>query len=193
MTRILLFNGSPHPDGNTAQALGVVAKELESRGIGTKLIQLGGKPIRGCMGCRQCWQRMDRRCIIKTDPLNAYLEEMIASDGFVIGSPVYTANVTAEVKAFIDRTNFVSKANGFLFKGKIGAPVVVGTKAGMMSAYHAIQAMFGISQMISVGSIHWNLAVGKEPGDIWKDQEGIETLRVLGQNIADLTFLINSK
>lgn len=189
MSLILLFNGSPHSNGNTAQALGVVAKELESRGVDTRFIQLGGKAIRGCLGCRQCWQRQDCRCVIETDPVNSLLEEMIAADGFIIGSPVYTANVTAEVKAFLDRTNFVAKANDFLFKGKIGAPVVVGTKAGMMPAYYAIQAMFGISQMISVGSIHWNLAVGREPGEIWKDAEGIETMRVLGRNIADLLIL----
>lgn len=189
MRQILLFNGSPHPNGNTAQALGVVEEELKLHGIATELIQLGGQPIRGCLGCRKCWERLDGHCVIASDPINAYLDKMIASDGFVIGSPVYTANVTSEVKAFIDRTNFVAKANGFLFKGKIGAPVVVGTKAGMMPAYSAIQYMFGISQMISVGSIHWNLAVGKLPGDIWKDAEGIESFRVLGRNIAELLLM----
>lgn len=186
MSLILLFNGSPHPKGNTAQALDVVAGELELRGVETRRIQLGGQLIRGCLGCRKCAEKKDRRCIIDSDPINAYLSMMSAADGFVIGSPVYTANVTAEVKAFIDRTDFVAKSNDFLFKGKIGAPVVVGTKAGMLPAYYAIQSMFGISQMISVGSIHWNLAVGKAPGDIWKDEEGIETMRVLGRNIADL-------
>jgi len=186
MKKILLFNGSPHPHGNTAMALEIVEGELKAAGVETERVQVGGKLLHGCMGCRRCWELKNHRCVIDSDPVNGWIEKMEQADGFVIGSPVYTANITAELKAFIDRADFVAKANGFAFKGKIGAPVVVGTKAGMMPAYQAIQAMFGISQMISVGSIHWNLAVGKLPGDILKDEEGVETMKTLGRNIAQL-------
>lgn len=186
MKKVLLFNGSPHPKGNTALALDLVEEELKQAGIATERIQVGGKLLHGCMGCRRCWELKNRRCVIDSDPVNGWIGQMMEADGFVMGSPVYTANITSELKALIDRADFVAKANDFAFKGKVGAPVVVGTKAGMMPAYQAIQSMFGISQMISVGSIHWNLAVGKLPGDILKDAEGVETMKVLGRNMADL-------
>lgn len=186
MNRVLLFNGSPHPQGNTAIALGLVGAELERAGVETEYIQVGGRLLRGCTGCRRCAEYQNRRCIWTDDPVNDWIAKMAAADGFLIGSPVYTANVTAETKAFLDRTGFVAKANGFLFQGKPGAPVVVGTKAGMLPAYSAIQAMLAINQMLTVGSIHWNLAVGKHPGDILSDTEGVETLQTLGRNMAKL-------
>ena len=180
MKKVLLFNGSPHPRGNTAMALDLVEAELKAAGIATERIQVGGRLLHGCLGCRKCWELKNRRCAIDSDPVNGWIEKMLEAGGFVMGSPVYTANITSELKALIDRAGFVAKANGFAFKGKVGAPVVVGTKAGMMPAYQAIQSMFGISQMISVGSIHWHLA------DILKDAKGVDTMQVLGRNLAEL-------
>lgn len=191
MKKILFFNGSPHLHGNTSIALELVEAELTQAEIVTERIQVGGTMLRGCLGCRQCWIRKNCRCVIEGDSVNDWIKKMSDADGFVLGSPVYTANITAELKAFIDRSGFVSKANDFLFRGKIGAPVVVGTKAGMLPAYQAIQAMFSINQMISVGSIHWNLAIGKEPGDVLKDSEGVETMKTLGHNIAKLLHQIS--
>lgn len=190
--KVIAFNGSPHPEGNTAQAIRIVLNEIEQAGLETEFIQLGGKPILGCLGCRQCAQNKNRRCIRTGDDLNLYIEKMLEADGIIIGSPVYTSNVTSEVKALIDRSNFVAKANDFMFKGKVGAPVVVATKAGATMAYSAINLMFNISQMITIGSIHWNLALGKMPGDIHKDEEGIRTFQVLGQNMSWLLKKLNS-
>jgi multimeric flavodoxin WrbA len=186
MKKILAFNGSPHENGNTSIALKVVTDELNRQGIETETIQIGGKYIRPCMGCRKCVELKDKSCIIKNDIVNDLILKMDKADGFIIGSPVYTSNVTAEVKAFMDRTNFVAKANGFMFKGKIGAPVVVATKTGANFAYAAINFMFGISEMITVGSTYWNCAFGKMPGDILNDVEGIDSLKRLGNNIAEL-------
>lgn len=184
MTTILAFNGSPHVSGNTSLALRIITEELNRRGIETETIQLGGKLIKPCMGCRKCWETKDRSCIIKNDMVNDLILKMEKSDGFLIGTPVYTSNVTAEVKAFMDRTNFVAKANGYMFKGKVGAPVIVATKTGANFAYAAINFMFGISQMIMVGSTYWNTAFGKLPGDILEDKEGIESYLNLAENIA---------
>lgn len=186
MKKILAFNGSPHINGNTSLALKTVTNELNKRGVETEIIQLGGKNIRPCLGCRKCWELKNKSCIINNDIVNELILKMDKADGFLMGSPVYTANVTAEMKAFIDRTNFVAKANDFMFKGKIGAPIVVATKSGANFAYAAINFMFGISEMITVGSTYWNTAFGKMPGDILNDEEGIESFVNLGKNIAEL-------
>lgn len=186
MKKILAFNGSPHTNGNTSLALKVVTDELNRNGVCTETIQLGGKYIRPCLGCRKCFELKNKSCIIKDDKINELILKMDKSDGFIIGSPVFTSNVTAAVKAFMDRTNFVAKANGFMFKGKIGAPIIVATKTGANFAYSAINFMFGISDMITVGSTYWNCAFGKMPGDIFNDKEGIEGFVRLGNNIAEL-------
>lgn len=191
MSKILAFNGSPHRNGNTSIALKEVIEVLNREGIDTELIQIGGVKITPCMGCRMCWETKNERCVIGGDIVNELIAKMKESDGFIIGSPVYTSNVTAEVKAFMDRTNFVAKANGNIFKGKIGAAVVVATKTGATFAYSAINFMFGISQMITVGSTYWNSAFGKQPGDVLNDVEGIESLHVLGSNIAELIKMFN--
>lgn len=182
--KVIAFNGSPHTNGNTAEAIKVVLQELEKEGIETEVIQIGGKKIYGCLGCRKCWEIKNKHCIRQDDEVNRYIDKMLEADGIIIGSPVYLSNVTSEIKALMDRSSFVAKANDFMFQGKVGAPVVVATKAGTTFAYSAINFMFGISQMVTIGSIHWNLALGKEPGDIYKDEEGILTFKVLGRNMA---------
>jgi multimeric flavodoxin WrbA len=189
--RAVAFNGSPHPNGNTAQAIRIVLKELNNNGIETELVQVGGRKIFGCLGCRKCAEMKNKQCIRADDEVNSFIDKMLKADGIIFGSPVYTSNVTSEIKALIDRSTFVGKANDFMFRGKVGAPVVVATKAGATFAYSAINFMFGISQMITIGSTHWNLALGKMPGDILKDEEGIESLRVLGKNMAWLIEKIN--
>lgn len=190
--KVIAFNGSPHPNGNTAHAIRIVLNEIQQAGIDTEFIQLGGRKILGCRGCRQCVKNKNKHCVITNDDLNLFIDKMLEADGIIIGSPVYTGNVTSEVKALIDRSTFVAKSNDFMFKGKVGAPVVVATKAGGTFAYAAINFMFGISQMVTIGSIHWNLALGKMPGDILKDEEGIKTFEVLGQNMVWLLNKLNS-
>ena len=181
--KVIAFNGSPHPHGNTAEAIGIVFKELEKEGIETEIIQIGGQKIYGCLGCRKCIEMKNKHCIRKDDQVNTFIDKMLESDGIIIASPVYLSNVTSEIKALMDRATFVGKANDFMFRGKVGAPVVVATKAGTTFTYSAINFMFGISQMVTIGSIHWNLALGKDPGDIYKDEEGIRTFQVLGKNM----------
>nr|WP_312578361.1 flavodoxin family protein [Sedimentibacter sp.] len=189
MKKILAFNGSPHTEGNTYLAVKIVTDELNKNGIETETVQLGGQNIKPCLGCRKCIELKNKSCIIKNDAVNDLILKMEASDGFIIGSPVYTSNVTSEVKAFIDRVNFVGKANDSMFRGKIGAPVVVATKTGANFAYAAINFMFGISEMITIGSTYWNCVFGQMPGDILNDKGGIESLKKLGNNMAE--FLLN--
>ena len=122
--KVVAINGSPRRDGNTAILIKEVFKVLESHGIETELIQLGNKPVHGCTACLKCKEIQDGKCQIKNDHLNLCLQKMVEADGIIIGSPVYFADVTTEIKALIDVAGYVTRANGFTLKRKIGAAVI---------------------------------------------------------------------
>lgn len=182
--KVVAFNGSPRKEGNTAQAINIIFGELQSEGIETEMIQLGGRRLSGCRACYKCGENKNQACVIKDDEINVFIQKMIEADGIIIGSPTYFSNVSTEVKALIDRAGFVSKANGGLFKRKIGAPVVSVRRAGSNFVYSAINFFFGISEMIVPGSTYWNMTLSRNPGDIFNDEEGIATFKTLGQNMA---------
>lgn len=115
---------------------------------------------------------------------NACIDKMAAADGILLGSPTYVADIAPEIKALIDRACLVSKANGGMFRRKIGAAVVAVRRAGAIHAFDALNHFFLISEMIVPGSSYWNIGIGREPGEVEKDAEGIETMKVLGQNMA---------
>lgn len=180
---VVAFNGSPRKEGNTYFAIQTVFEELKREGIGTELVQLGGTDIRGCRACFKCFENKDRKCIQK-DVLNSFVDKMIGAEGIIIGSPTYFANVSTEVKALIDRAGLVSRANDNLFSRKVGAAVVAVRRAGGTDVYSAINYFFGIASMIIPGSSYWNLGIGRMPGEILSDEEGMKTFRDLGQNMA---------
>lgn len=185
--KVVAFNGSPRAEGNTAQSLQIVLKELEKEGIATELIQLGGRRIFGCLACGQCWEKQDRRCVRQDDEMNTFIRKMSEADGIIIGSPTYFSNVSTEVKALIDRCGFVNKANGGdILRGKAGAAVVAVRRAGATFTYAAINFFFGIAEMVVPGSSYWNMTLSLEPGDVQKDEEGIQTFQTLGRNMARL-------
>jgi multimeric flavodoxin WrbA len=182
--KVVAFNGSPRKNGNTAALIGRVFQELEKEGIGTKLMQLGGEKIHGCRACYQCVQNKNGKCAFDDDVLNACLAEMLAADGIIIGSPTYFSNVTSETKALIDRAGLVAGANGHLLKRKAGAAVVAVRRAGATNTFDAINKFFLIGEMIVPGSSYWNLGIGREMGAVAGDEEGQNTMKVLGQNMA---------
>lgn len=182
--KVVAFNGSPRKNGNTQQAIELVFEELRKENIATELISIGGIPLHGCTACYECFSNKDRQCVIKNDNLNSYLARMIEADGIIIGSPVYFSNMTPEVKALIDRAGLVARANDNMLRRKVGAAVVVVRRAGATFTFSAINFFFFISEMIVPGSTYWNLAIGREPGEIQGDEEGITTFRRLGQNMA---------
>jgi multimeric flavodoxin WrbA len=182
--KVVAFNGSGRKDGNTALLIRRVFKVLEEEGIETELIQLAGEPIRGCNACRTCYETKNERCIIEDDKVNEYTQKMKAADGIVLGSPTYFSMMTSEMKALIDRTGYVARANDHLFKRKVGAAVVAVRRAGGMPTFDAINHFFLISQMIVPGSTYWNLGVGSKKGDVEADKEGMETMEALGRNMA---------
>lgn len=182
--KVVAFNGSPRKDGNTSLLIREVFSELEKEGIATELVHIGGKPLRGCTACMQCGEIKDRRCVIDGDALNGCLEKMFAADAVILGSPVYFTDVTAEMKALIDRAGFVARQNGHLLKRKVGAAVVAVRRAGSIHTFDTLNHFFLINQMIVPGSSYWNMALGRAPGDVSADQEGMETMRVLGNAMA---------
>jgi multimeric flavodoxin WrbA len=182
--KVVALNGSARKSGNTAILLRYVLKELENEGIETELIELSGKKIHGCLACRKCAENKNRRCSVTGDMGNTFIEKMEAADGILLGSPTYVADISPEIKALMDRACLVSKANGGLFRHKVGAAVVAVRRAGAMHAFDALNHFFLISEMIIPGSSYWNIGIGREIGDVERDEEGIQTMKVLGQNIA---------
>jgi len=189
--KVVAFNGSPRKEGNTSLSIKTVFEELEKEGLETELVQLGGANIRGCRACYKCFENKNLKCIQKDD-LNGFIEKMIGADGIIIGSPTYFANVSTEVKALIDRAGLVSRANDYLLKRKVGAAVVAARRAGATHVYSSINYFFGISQMIIPCSSYWNLAYGRNPGEVLNDEEGMATFRDLGRNMAWLLKKIHS-
>lgn len=182
--KVVAINGSARKDGNTAGLINRVFGELHKEGIETEMIQLAGHVIRGCMACRKCFENKDQRCVVKKDPINEIIGKMLAADGIILGSPTYFSNVSAEMKALIDRSGFVARANGDMFKRKVGAAVVAVRRCGGIFAFDAINHFFTISQMIIPGSSYWNVGIGREMGEVEADAEGIRTMEILGQNMA---------
>jgi multimeric flavodoxin WrbA len=184
--KVVIFNGSPRKEGNTYQCIQVVIKELEKAGIECEYIWIGMDNIQGCISCYQCAKNRDKRCGVKTDKLNEYLEKMLEADGIILGSPTYFADTSTRMKALIERAGLVSKINGSLLKHKVGAAVVAVRRAGATHVFSSINYFFLINQMFVVGSSYWNLGIGLNPGDVMNDKEGIATFKDLGQNFAYL-------
>lgn len=183
--KVVAFNGSPRQEGNTAQALKIVLDELAAEGIETEFVQLGGTKVFGCLACQKCRENQDNRCARQDDRMNDFIAKILEADGIIIGSPTYFSNVSSEVAALISRCGYVNGANGgHMLRQKVGAAVVSVRRAGSNFVYSAINFFFGKSEMVIPGSSYWNMTLARDPGDILKDQEGIETFRTLGRNMA---------
>jgi multimeric flavodoxin WrbA len=191
--KVVAFNGSPRKDGNTTSMVKLVFEELEKEGISTELIQLSGKNIHGCIACYKCFDNKNQRCAVDKDVLNECIEKMLAADGIILASPTYVTDVTTEMKALIDRSCLVGKANDDMFRRKVGAAVVVHRRGGAVHAFDTINHFFLIGQMIVPGSCYWNFAVGRNIGEAQGDEEGIRTMKILGENMAWLLKRIHGE
>ena len=184
MTKVLAINGSPRKDGNTSILIRLILEELENKGIETEIIQLGGKKIHGCTSCMKCFENRDRKCVIDDDLVNTCIEKMSEADGIILGSPVYFLDVTSEMKALIDRAGFVSYANGLLFKNKIGNATVAVRRAGASRTADSMLHFLLANEMIVPGLPA--IGIGRDVGDVTKDEEGIARAKSLGQTMAQL-------
>lgn len=182
--KVIGINGSPRKNGNTAILIQIVFEELTKEGIETELIQLSGKNIEGCKACWACHKNENKQCVITDDFFNECFEKMLASDGIILGSPVYSAGVTSQMKALIDRASMVLAGNKGVFKHKIGASVVAARRGGAISAFDTLNNFLYSKEMFLVGSSYWNMAYGNAIGEVEQDQEGINNMKNLGQNMA---------
>ncbi|MGA3181557.1 MAG: flavodoxin family protein [Verrucomicrobiota bacterium] len=190
--KAIAINGSPRKGGNTEILLKKALAPLAAAGWETEFVQLGGKPIRGCQACYQCFKKKNSRCSQKDDFFNPCFEKMAASDAIILGSPTYFTDVSTEMKALLDRAGLVAKANGGLFRGKIGAAVVAVRRGGGTHAFDTMNHMFLMSGAIVPGSTYWNLGFGYDKGDVAKDNEASRNMKDLGQTIAWLGAAIHA-
>ena len=181
--KVLAFNGSPRKEGNTAILLRAALAPAEAAGMETELIQVGGTDIKHCRACYWCAKNKNRRCVNDKDMVNQWVEQIAGADAILLGSPTYFADMTADMKAFIDRVGFVARANGNLFARKIGAAVVAQRRGGAVNVQDAINHLFLMSRMIVPGSTYWNFGVGRDPGEVANDQEAMDNMRDLGETI----------
>jgi multimeric flavodoxin WrbA len=182
--KVIGINGSPRKEGNTAILIQTVFQELNQHGIETELISLSGKNIKGCIACRACIKNKNQQCIIKNDDFNDCLGKMIKADGIILGSPVYSAGVTSQIKALIDRASIVLAANKGLLKHKVGATVIAARRGGAISAADTLNHFLHSKEMFLVGSTYWNMVYGNEIGEVEQDQEGMNNMKNLGENMA---------
>lgn len=181
--KILLINGSPRANGNTAIALHEMEKVFASEGVETEYIQVGNKPIRGCMACGACANA--GKCVFD-DIVNEVAPKFEQSDGIVVGSPVYYASANATLVAFLDRLFYSTSFDKTM---KVGASVVVARRGGLSATFDELNKYFTIAGMPVASSQYWNSIHGSQLGEAQSDAEGLQTMRTLARNMA---FLVKS-
>lgn len=181
--KAVAFNCSPRKDGNTAGLIRVALEIMEKEGIATELVQVGGEKVRGCQACGVCREKKNGRCKYDDDIINECIAKICESDAVIIGSPTYFGDLSTEAKALVDRAGYVSRSNGGMFSRKVGAGIAVNRRAGAMHTLDSINHFFTINDMVLVGSTYWNIGVANAAGDYRRDEEGMRTIKRLGENI----------
>lgn len=182
--KVIAINGSARKDGNTAILLNTVLSELQAAGIETEFIQLAGGTVSPCKACWACGGKGN--CVHKADAFCAVFEKMKQADGILLGSPVYSANVSASMQALLERSAVVADMNPGLFTHKVGGAVAAVRRAGGIQAVDTMNHFFLNHEMFVAGSSYWNMGYGQFPGDVLADTEGITNMRNLGRNMAFL-------
>lgn len=184
--KVLLFNGSPNARGCTYTALCEIAKTLEKHGIESEIFQIGTKPVAGCIACRTC--KSGKPCIFD-DGVNALAARLDEFDAIVVGAPVYYAGPSGQSTAFLDRLFYCASAK---LRGKPAAAIVSCRRGGASASYDRLHKYFGINSMPIVTSQYWNQVHGNTPEEVLQDEEGMQTMRTLGENMAWLLRCIEA-
>ena len=182
--KVLMINGSPNANGNTATALNEMAKTFREEGVEVEIVHVGNKAIRGCIACRKCFEK--GKCVFD-DLVNETAPKLAEADGLVLGSPVYYASANATLMAFVTRL-FYSTFNVNKTM-KVGAAVCVARRGGLSATYDEMNKFFGISGMPIASGQYWNSLHGTAPGQVAEDAEGMQGMRTLAKN---MTFLMKS-
>jgi len=176
--KVLLVNGGPHEKRCTYTALAEVAKTLNEEGIDTEIFWIGINPITGCRGCRACAKL--GKCVVD-DIVNEFTVKAKEADGFIFGSPVHYAGASGAITSFMDRAFYSAKS---VFRYKPASAIVSARRAGTTATYDQLNKYFGITEMPIISSRYWNMVHGSTPEDVLKDEEGMQTMRILGRNMA---------
>lgn len=180
--KVLLVNGSPHPEGCTCTALCEVGDALNAEGIDTDIIWIGNKPLSGCIACKACIQK--NRCVFD-DTVNEFLDIAGDYDGFVFGSPVHWGGASGGMTSFLDRAFYADlNGGGNRFYLKPAAAVISARRAGTTATWDQLNKYFGLMQMPIITSRYWNMVHGTNPDEVKKDLEGMQVMRILGRNMA---------
>lgn len=189
--KVLGINGSARRDGNTAIMINKAFEELNAAGIETELVQLGGSAIQPCKACMACGGKGN--CVHSADNFREIFEKLKQPDGIILGSHVYCANVSANMQALLERAAVVADMNQGLMKHKVGAAVAAARRGGTLNTIDAMNHFFLVQDMYVVGSSYWSMAYGRLPGEVERDNEGLETMKSLGRNMAHLLKALNER
>ena len=179
--KVLIINGSPHQKGNTAIALGEVAKQLEKNGFDSEIVWIGNKPVRGCIACGQCKAKTNGKCVFDDDVCNVISSKFADADALIVGSPVYYGQPNGSVLSIIQRAFF---SNGANIAGKPAAAVAVCRRGGATASFETLNMPFQMMNMPVVTSQYWNIVYGREQGQASLDSEGLQTMRALANNMS---------
>ncbi len=187
--KVIAINGSPRKNGNTNQALKIMADELEQQGIEVEIIQIGHMDIHGCIHCGYCWTSEENQCVFKDDIVNETAKKLRGADGFILGSPTYYAGIAGTMKAFLDRVFFTS--SGY-FKYKVATSISVVRRAGGVDVVHQLNNYLNLAQTVIPPSQYWTVAYGMDKGEVIQDEEGIQTIRKNARSMAWLLKIIDA-
>lgn len=183
MNKVILLSGSPRPEGNTFQVLHECLNVIENQGVEAELISLAGKKIQSCIACGKCAEL--KRCALKDD-VNPIIEKLRSAQGFIVGAPVYFGTARGDLMSALQRIGMVSGNTDKFLSWKVGGPIAVARRAGQTASVQEMLMFYLMNDMIIPGSTYWNIVFGRNPGEVWEDEEGIRTIRRFGENVAKL-------
>lgn len=179
--KVLAINGSARKNGNTAILINTVFEKLNKVGIETEMVQFAGNVIEPCKACFACGRQ--KNCVHRKDMFREVFDKMKNADGIILGSPVYSANISANMQAFLERASVVCDMNPGLLKHKVGASVAAARRGGALNAIDSMNHFFLNHEIFVVGSTYWNMAYGKMPGDVQQDEEALSNMSNLAENM----------
>ena len=188
MLKTVLISGSPKPDGNTAQLVQECAKVIQEQGVEAEVISFAEMKIESCTACGKCSEI--GKCSID-DGLNEIIDKIRSAQGLIVASPVYFGTARGDVMAALQRIGYVSRKTDQFLSGKVGGAVAVARRGGQTFTLQEMLMFFLMNDMIVPGSTYWNMVFGRLPGEVWKDQEGIDTVRHFAANVANLVKRLN--
>jgi multimeric flavodoxin WrbA len=182
--RVLGISGSPRRGGNTDFLIKTALDVLAGEGLETEFVSLADRPVKPCLACGGCFKTDKTDCTQPDPAFEGMVEKFAAADGILVGSPVYFGSATPQTMALLDRVGYVARRHPQLLRRKVGAAVVVARRAGQNFTFAQLNYFFLISEMLVVGSTYWNVAVGRDKGDVANDAEGMQTINTLARNMA---------